>query len=261
SVDVYRPDAEGRYPGILAITPYNNNSSGWMQRAKWFARRGYAVAVADSRGRFDSEGDWDPFDRRHKTDGYDLVEWLARQPWCSGKVGMIGSSYQGWTQWWTATQTPPSLKTIVPEVAPPDAFANAPYQQGVLVSWMMDWGAMMAGRTMQSVADGPYGGFANTRRRDLLRTPYASLNERRGVLAAPWFDTWLRDNLATSDYWRGIAYQGKEHYQRVTVPALGVTGWFDANHPGSPMNYAGMKQHGGTPEARRPRLVIGPWSH
>src|SRR2546423_9090997 len=144
SVDVYRPDAKGPHPGLLAITPYNNTSSGWMQRAQWFARRGYAVAVADSRGRFDSDGDWDPFDRRHKTDGHDLVEWLAKQPWCSGKVGMIGSSYQGWTQWWTATQAPPALKAIVPEAAPPDAFEHAPYQHGVLVGWMMDWAAMMA---------------------------------------------------------------------------------------------------------------------
>src|SRR5262245_28478612 len=53
SVDVYRPDARGPHPGLLAITPYNNNAAGWMQRAQWFARRGYAVAIADSRGRFD----------------------------------------------------------------------------------------------------------------------------------------------------------------------------------------------------------------
>src|SRR2546428_367834 len=72
SVDVYRPAAEGRFPGILAHTPYNNNTAGLTQRAKWFARRGYAVAISDVRGRFDSEGDWDPFNAKHKTDGHDL---------------------------------------------------------------------------------------------------------------------------------------------------------------------------------------------
>jgi putative CocE/NonD family hydrolase len=261
SVDVYRPAAEGRFPGILVHTPYNNNAPAWTQRARWFARRGYAVALSDVRGRYDSEGDWDPFNAKHKTDGHDLVEWLARQPWCSGKVGMMGGSYMGWTQWWTATQAPPSLKAIVPEVAPPDAFANAPYQDGVLVGWTMDWAAMMSGRTGQAVADGPYGGFTNTRGRDLMQTPYVKLNERRGALDSPWFDTWLRQNLATGDYWKAIAYQGEEQYRKVTVPSLAVTGWFDANHPGSPMNYLGMKRHGATPEARRPRLVIGPWPH
>jgi putative CocE/NonD family hydrolase len=261
SVDVYRPAAEGRHPGILVLTPYSNNGAGLVQRARWFARRGYPVALADSRGRYDSEGDWDPFGGTHKADGHDLVEWLARQPWCDGKVGMMGGSYLGWTQWWTATQAPPSLKAIVPEVAPPDAFYNAPYQEGVLSGWALDWAAMMSGRTAQTVAEGPYGGFANTRARDFMATPYIGLNERRGALDCPWFETWLRQNLATGDYWRAISYQGKDNYSRVTVPSLAITGWFDANFPGSPRNYLGMKRHGATAEARRPRLVIGPWPH
>src|SRR5262245_55172612 len=86
SVDLHLPAAEGRFPALLVHTPYNNNAPGWTARARWFARRGYAMAVSDARGRYDSEGDWDPFDRGHKTDGHDLVEWAARQPWCDGKV-------------------------------------------------------------------------------------------------------------------------------------------------------------------------------
>jgi putative CocE/NonD family hydrolase len=174
---------------------------------------------------------------------------------------MTGPSYMGWTQWWTATQGPPSLKAFVPEVAPPDAFANAPYQDGILVGWMMDWAAMMAGRVTQTVGDGPYGGFTPTRARDLRLLPYLGLNERRGALDAPWFATWMRDNLATSAYWKAIAYQTEDGYRKVAAPSLAVTGWFDANHPGSPMNYLGVKRYGATPEARRPRLVIGPWAH
>jgi putative CocE/NonD family hydrolase len=261
SVDLYQPADGGRFPGLLVHTPYNNNALGLMQRARWFARRGYAVVLSDVRGRYDSEGDWDPFDGKHKTDGHDVVEWMAKQPWCDGKVGMLGASYMGWTQWWTATQAPPALKAIVPEVAPPDQLRNAPYQEGVLVGWTMDWAAMMAGRTSQTVAEGPYGGFTNARAQDLMLTPYLQLNERRGALDSPWFATWLRNNLSTAEYWRAIAYQGKDQYARVTVPSLNVTGWFDANFPGAPMNYQGMKQHGSTAAARRPRLVIGPWPH
>ncbi|MFH1268725.1 MAG: CocE/NonD family hydrolase, partial [Planctomycetota bacterium] len=124
-VDIFRPDAEGRFPAVLCQTPYNK--TGLATRAKWFAERGYVVVNSDSRGRFESEGDWDPFSPLHKTDGYDLVEWIARQPWSNGRVGTYGLSYMGWTQWWTATQTPPSLRCIVPEVAPPDQFHNGPY--------------------------------------------------------------------------------------------------------------------------------------
>lgn len=261
SVDVYRPAGGGRCPAILIITPYSNNSAGLVERAKWFARRGYGVAIADCRGRYDSDGDWDPFGAKHKTDGYDLVEWLARQPWCDGKVGMMGGSYLGWTQWWTATQAPPSLKAIVPEVAPPDQLYNGPYQNGILVCWMMDWAASQAGRTLQTIGPGAYGGFVATRHKDFLKLPYVKLCERRGAVDAPWFETWIRENLSTSPYWRGISYQSPESYAKVSVPSLNVTGWFDANYPGTPMNYAAMKKHGATPEARRPRMVVGPWMH
>ncbi|WP_395731128.1 CocE/NonD family hydrolase [Prosthecobacter sp.] len=262
SVDVAQPKAEGRFPAILIITPYSNNP-GFQKRAAWFAKRGYIVAVADSRGRFDSEGTWDPFDPKHKTDGYDLVEWLASRPWCDGKVGMMGLSYMGWAQWWTATQTPPSLKAIVPEVAPPDAMFNAPYQNGVLVSWMLDWGGANAGRVGQTMGPGPYGGFASEERRlaDYMQLPYLKLNELRGALDAPWFEKWIRGNTSSDPYWQGISYQKPEEYAKVTVPSLAATGWFDADFPGAPMNYLAMKKHGATPDARHPRMVIGPWQH
>ncbi len=262
SVDVAQPKAEGRFPAILIITPYSNNP-GFQKRAAWFAKRGYVVAVADSRGRFDSEGTWDPFDPKHKTDGYDLVEWLAHQPWCDGKVGMMGLSYMGWTQWWTATQAPPSLKCIVPEVAPPDAMFNAPYQNGVLVSWMVDWGGANAGRVGQTMGPGPYGGFASEERRlaDYMQLPYVKLNELRGAMDAPWFEKWIRGNTSSDPYWQGIAYQKPGEYAKVVVPSLAATGWFDADFPGAPMNYLAMKQHGANADARRPRMVIGPWQH
>lgn len=262
SVDVFQPQADGRFPAILIITPYSNNP-GFAKRGTWFAQRGYVVAVADSRGRFDSEGTWDPFDPKHKTDGFDLVEWLAHQPWCDGKVGMMGLSYMGWTQWWTATQAPPSLKCIVPEVAPPDAMFNAPYQNGVLVSWMVDWGGANAGRVGQTMGPGPYGGFASEERRlaDYMQLPYLKLNELRGAMDAPWFEKWIRGNTSSDPYWQGIAYQKTEEYAKVAVPSLAATGWFDADFPGAPMNYLAMKQHGATPDSRHPRMVIGPWQH
>lgn len=262
SVDVFQPKAEGKFPAILIITPYSNNP-GYQARGSWFAKRGYAVVVADSRGRFDSEGEWDPFDPAHKLDGHDLVEWLAAQPWCDGKVGMMGLSYMGWTQWWTATQAPPSLKAIVPEVAPPDQFYNLPYQNGVLVGVMLDWAGGVAGRVAQTIGPGPYGGFGASDRRlnDYMQLPYLKLNERRGALDAPWFEKWIRGHTASDPYWRGIAYQTPQSYAKVRVPSLAVTGWFDADFNGSPMNYLAMKQHGATDAARRPRMVVGPWPH
>ncbi|MBI4541086.1 MAG: CocE/NonD family hydrolase [Gemmatimonadetes bacterium] len=259
SVDIYRPDAAGPFPAILSITPYDNVGS--RESGRWWARRGYVMVVADDRGRFDSEGEWDPFGAKHKSDGYDLVEWIAKQPWSSGPVGMVGGSYGGWTQWWTASAAPPSLKAIVPQVAPPDAFENIPYQNGVLSGWLLDWAAGMSGRTAQTVDQGPYNGWTRRRVRDLMHTPYIEINRVRGMLDSPWFETWFRANLSTHEYWQAIAYQGRENYAKITVPALNISGWFDVNHPGTPMNYVGMRDYGATPEARRPRLIIGPWIH
>jgi hypothetical protein len=259
SVDVYAPETPGRHGAILSVTPYDN--AGPRARARWFAQRGYVVVLGDSRGRYDSEGDWDPFGAKHKTDGYDLIEWMARQQWSNGRVGMIGSSYSGWTQWWAASQVPPALKAIAPQVVPADAFRNFPYQEGVLVAAPLDWAAMMAGRTQQTVAVGDYAGWTNTRASDLFRTPYLELNRARGLADSPWFDQWIRQNRSTSPYWSAISYQNAESWSKITVPSLNMTGWFDAAFPGSVINYSGMKAHGATPEARRPSLVIGPWAH
>lgn len=258
-VDIFRPAGAGKYPAVLVQTPYNRLV--FRRRAEWFAQRGYVVVNVDSRGRFDSEGDWDPFSALHKTDGYDLVEWIAKQPWCTGRVGTYGASYMGWTQWWTASQAPPSLKCIVPEVAPPDHFFNAPYQHGVLVSWAVDWAGAMSGRRPNPAAKGAYGGFAATRAADYKLLPYIELDDRRKHGDTKWFDTWINQNTAAGSYWKAIAYQTPADYARVRAPSLAVTGWFDANYPGTPLNYLGMKQHGATPELQRPRLVIGPWEH
>ena len=94
-----------------------------------------------------------------------------------------------------------------------------------------------------------------------MKTPYLDLPKVKGAAHAPWFETWIRQNLATYDYWKKISYQGPEKYSKITVPSLNLTGWFDANFPGSSMNYLGMKKHGATADSRKPRLVIGPWMH
>jgi putative CocE/NonD family hydrolase len=260
SVDIYQPVVSdgARLPAVLTMTPYDNLLPSVVARAKWFAQRGYVMILADVRGRYDSEGIWDPFTDKHKTDGYDLVEWIAAQPWCDGKVGMMGGSYLGWTQWWTASQAPPHLRAIAPQVAPPSsALWNAPYQNGILASWTLDWGARMAGRVEQIIEPGPYGGFTNYRSKNMAHLPQSDIFNFMGVRDADWFDAWIKNNVE-NEYWQRNSYN---EYERVRVPSFQMTGWFDANFPGSPQNYLGMKKAGPTPEARRPHLLIGPWMH
>ena len=258
-IDTFRPKAEGRFPAVLLQTPYNK--SGQAARATKFASCGYVVINADSRGRFESGGEWDPFSPKHKTDGYDLVQWIAEQSWCNGNVGTYGLSYMGWTTWWTASQAPPALKAIVPEVAPPDHFRNCPYQNGIFVCWMMDWAGTMSARRPHHAGPGSYGGFAVNREKAYSQLPYIDFDKTRNYKPNAWWRKWIEQNTADSEYWQAIAYQTPQSYARVKVPSLAISGWFDANFPGTPMNYLGMKQHGGSPAARRPRIVIGPWQH
>lgn len=115
--DVCRPGKPGKYPAILTRLPYNKNimfptESGYMNPHR-YARAGYAVIIQDVRGTGSSEGDA-YFWYQEYEDGYDLLEWLAAQPWCDGNVGMYGYSYFGYTQLTAAVTQPPHLKAICP---------------------------------------------------------------------------------------------------------------------------------------------------
>src|SRR5262249_34263717 len=101
SSDIYLPEARGPFPTVLIRTPYDNNIDGNIQKARRLANNGYACVVQDCRGRFDSEGVYYPF-HQEGPDGFDTQEWIGRQEWSSGKIGMAGGSYVGITQWTSA---------------------------------------------------------------------------------------------------------------------------------------------------------------
>ena len=88
-----------------------------------FAQRGYAVFIQDTRGRYESEGKWEPF-RTEAEDGYDTIEWAGRQPWSNGKVATQGGSYLGHVQWRAGGLGPASLVAMFPAVASTNIYAN-----------------------------------------------------------------------------------------------------------------------------------------
>src|SRR6202161_864554 len=101
-------------PVIFTLTPYVADS--YLDRAVYFAQHGYVYALVDVRGRGNSGGTFEPFANEPR-DGHDVVEWLAKQPWCNGKVAMWGGSYAGFDQGATAKELPPHLATTVPAAA------------------------------------------------------------------------------------------------------------------------------------------------
>jgi hypothetical protein len=111
ATDVYRVPGAERAPVALLRTPYDKSKQ--QATAERFVKAGYTTVIQDCRGAFASEGVLIPYDAEGP-DGYDCLEWLTKQPWCDGRVGMWGSSYTGATQWQAAVEHPPGLVAITP---------------------------------------------------------------------------------------------------------------------------------------------------
>ena len=150
-VDIYRPDAQGKFPALLAMSVYGKNSQVFETPPqpfgksifeascesgdpKFYAERGYAYAIADFRGTGHSEGEHiGCMSKQEGEDGYDVVEFLAKQPWCDGGVGLAGICYFANAQLRIATEQPPSLKCIAPwEIYGDDLYEHGMYPGGVL---------------------------------------------------------------------------------------------------------------------------------
>jgi len=117
AADFFYPDAPGQFPLVFDYYPYRKSDSDWRAFTlhRYFAERGFVAARLDVRGSGDSEGTaLDEYCPQEQVDGVAAIEWMARQPWCTGNVGMFGASYGGFNSLQVAMQRPPALKAIVP---------------------------------------------------------------------------------------------------------------------------------------------------
>jgi putative CocE/NonD family hydrolase len=268
--DLYRPDTPDKLPVLLNRTPYNKSMPAIsLMTLDPFraAAAGYNVLFQDCRGRFASQGTFTCFEDEAR-DGYDTIEWAARQPWSSSKIGTFGPSYMGVTQWLAATETPPSLKAMAPSITASDYHDGWTYQGGAFalffnLSWTMVALApdrLMRERTSNPGASSELGqvlGGIDEMRKYLEVLPLSEMPLFRG--GAPYFYDWLQ-HPSDDAYWRKINIE--DRHGRIDVPALNIGGWYDIFQRGTIRNFAGMGAHGGSESARRnQRLVMGPWNH
>ncbi len=258
---VFRPDVDGRFPGILLRTPYGRPKSGFER----YVRAGYAVVTMDSRGRYGSEGNWVPFTVAHTgdaEDGYDSVEWLAAQPWCNGRVGTLGASYNAWMQWQLAKLRPPHLMAMCAYTIP-------------LELTEVDWpGGFRPGRRIKwwltSLAP-------DLRRRQGLPPPHTPAEalqewnedgESQWLDYLPWLDFPRHLPPGLAEYARDWlehpnrrAWRFDEVHGEVAVPNLDFSGWYD--HCNGSMRHLQLMQRNGRTERARSqtKLVAGPWNH
>ena len=260
--DIYRPVGEGKYPVLLSRTPYSTERAPSSYAAGvYFARRGYVFVYQDIRGRHESEGKWEPF-RDDINDGYDTIEWAAKQPWSTGKVGMQGGSYLGHVQWRAAMATPPHLTTIFPLVASTSLYHDwITRNGGWRLSFNFGWGAVrQESRIMQNTGQHTLDGGPENISYDkvLWHLPLNSMQELVGRNAQFYKDWLAHPNY--DDYWRKINVE--EVFEKIGIPIYTLGGWFDIFSQGTLRGYAGMSKKGKTETARKgSNMIIGPWGH
>jgi len=260
--DVYRPAAPGKYPVLVVRTPYGTQRDGMHENLIKFAQRGYAVVTQDVRGRFESEGKWEPF-RNEAKDGYDTIEWAAAQNWSNGKVATQGGSYLGHTQWAAASQSPPHLLAMYPAVASTNIYATWLTRGGAFrLSFNYGWGVVrMPNRIMlpQYWHTEAYTPEELKYDRILTHLPLKDGDLRSANYAVQHYRDWLK-HQSFDEYWKGIS--SEDRFEKITVPAHTLGGWFDIFLGGTINGYTGMRARAGSEKARKEtKMIIGPWGH
>jgi putative CocE/NonD family hydrolase len=277
------PPGPGPFPVIVYRTPYGVSRT--VETSKMFRKaleRGYAVVAQDVRGRYESDGEYLPYQQEGR-DGYDTIEWAARQPWSNGSVGTVGGSYPGAVQWFAAMESPPSLKAMVPAntyASPRQFFYSGGVWDGSWVSWVWHNIAPDARRRVPARAPaGPppqagsgrvAGGLPGATTYEEAERQWATEGSRIQhhlpllelpdlKLIAPWYYEWLR-HPPTDRWWDWAEVRGR--YGRTSAAVLNLSGWHDEAYGphGATTNFAGLAA-ARAPGRPRAKLIVGPWAH
>jgi putative CocE/NonD family hydrolase len=248
ATDIYHADGDIVGPVVVVRTPYNKNQPAIPRIAGAWNARGYTLVVQDCRGRGDSDGDFVPY-LNDPADGHDTIEWAAAQAWCNGDVITVGGSYGGMIQWLTALTRPPHLKAMVAVVSPSDPFVEWPTSGESPMS--ISWHRLVNGRVMQLPTEVDW-------MKVYEHLPLVELGEVAGFDAPHWREA--LGHTSRDAFWSSRRYQDK--FDQLDVPVLHVSGWYDDEQVGTPLNYAGMVAGAASPRTRAAQaLLMGPWGH
>ena len=241
--NVFLPNETSRLPAILVRTPYGKGAD-ITPNYQAFVEHGYAIVVQDVRGRYESEGAFQPF-TQETGDGDDTLNWVARQPWSNGKVGMMGGSYVGIAQWKAASTNNPHLKAISPVVSGYDDYRDRYYSTG---------GALKLGNRLEWMSENLRApGYHQDFGKFVLHLPVRSSD----VAALGWTSPMYQDIIehpSFDAFWRAIST--KEHLDRIKVPVFSVGGWYDNFVQSDLEAYAARRR-----TSALSRILVGPWAH
>ena len=244
-----------RTPVIFTLTPYISDS--YHARAAYFASHGYAFALVDVRGRGNSGGEFEPF-AQEPHDGHDVVEWLAQQPFCDGKVAMWGGSYAGFDQWATAKEFPPHLTTIVPAAAahPP---LDYPFYLNIGETYDVRWFTFTSGKAGQANLFGDEK-FWRTKFLDAYKK-YTVFKKLDSFVGNPSVNFQRILKHPTADAYYDAMVPTKEQFQKIALPILTITGQYDGDEIGALAYYRDHIANATAEAGAKHFLIIGPWDH
>ena len=263
--DHYAPTGAGRLPTILMRQPYGRDIASTVVYAHpaWFARHGYNVVIQDVRGRGDSGGEFYPFLNESK-DGAETIAWLRTLPESNGRIGMYGFSYQGMTQLLAASAQPEGLLCIAPAMAAHDLYHGWFYNNGALrLASSLGWGLQMLKEDARRL--GLHSASAVVERAwsnlpfQFAETPYASHPAINASGLSTYVSDWLQHD-EPGEFWSRMDISTT--LERIDIPALHVSGWYDSYLKGTVDGFLALTQHAGSAFAcENQYLVAGPWVH
>jgi uncharacterized protein len=250
SATLYLPAGAGpeqETPCLLEALPYRQDDLTSSYRPEYDELRdryGYAVCRLDLRGTGSSAGDaTDEYPAQERNDLAEVIAWLADQPWCSGAVGMFGTSYSGFNSLQMAAERPPALKAICAIYASDDRYTDDVHYLGGLLKWLdlIDYCHYMT--PMNALPPTP----------ELWGASWREEWTRRFETFEPWLLTWM-EHQRSDDYWaHGSLRPG---YERIRCPTMIVAGWADGYRNNTFRTIEALGR-AGVPH----RLLAGPWAH
>ncbi len=265
AVDIFRPDAKGKFPALLALSPYGKDMQSMpippqppgtplyvpsMEAGdpEYLVSNGYAHIIADVRGGAKSEGEYRGWmSKQEAEDGYDLVEWVAQQPWCDGNVGMVGISYYGTIQLGIAAEQPPHLKALMPFNAPADFYRECTYHGGILQMFfhLLYSTAIRGNNVSVTVKDKSPDELKHIMEAAEMNPDFRMYPEIYRIVTNPsWLPCFFDVIVNPTDgpfYWERSAYT---KYDKIKIPCYLSSGWWAYRHMhlrGVIQNYLGIE--------------------
>ncbi|MGC9066401.1 MAG: CocE/NonD family hydrolase [Candidatus Ratteibacteria bacterium] len=251
ATNVFLPECPEPHPVVLIRTAYNRN---FLPPADLLSH-GVAVVIQDCRGRYASEGDFYPF-INEANDGYDTLEWLVKQPWCNGNIGMYGASYLAATQFYSVISGTKNLTTLCTQFMAGDCWKQAYYCNGAF-SLGLTW-SWLCFETNSKTSEAQIMPCFDVKKL-LMSTSVIELDEKSGAGIVQSYRDFVIHNVY-SDFWKQFSLQS--HYEKFQIPMLLMAGWYD--YYGNEMFniFNQLRKHSKSEQIRNShRIIVGPWTH